>query len=178
MDTALVSLHVRLCCLSTYIYFSCLFGLWRTSVLSRSSWRPCPFRLTGLSSSIHNPAPALWQTSFWFLLLSMKRDGQKCPSHFSPFRWNQRGHSVTRYPSGALFTPLPSISVRLYQGLSLCSGSARTVLMRWFRTLRLPDSHADTSCELIAQSGWMDSMWWYSMSLCDCCRTASGCATA
>lgn len=118
-----------------------------------------------------------------FLLLSMKQDGQNCPSHFCPSRWNQCGHSlilqtVTRYPSGALFTPVPSVSVRLYQGLSLCTHSARTVLMQWFRTLRLPDSHADTSCELIAQYGWMDGMWWYSMSLCDRCRTASGCATA
>lgn len=71
--TLLVSLHVRLCGLSTYIYFSCLFGLWRTSMLSRSSWCLCPFRLsfqrltflelTGLSSSIQNPAK--WQSSFF-----------------------------------------------------------------------------------------------------------------
>lgn len=74
--TLLVSLHVRLCGLSTYIYFSCLFGPWRTSMLSRSSWCPCPFRLsfqrltflklTGLSSSIQNPAK--WQSSFFFFI--------------------------------------------------------------------------------------------------------------
>lgn len=186
--TLLVSLHVRLCGLSTYIYFSCLFGPWRTSMLSRSSWCLCPFRLsfqrltflklTGLSSSIQNPAK--WQSSFFFfLLLSIKHDGQKCPSHFCPFGWNQRGHSwilqtVTRSPLVPFSLPSPESPWDFIRA----SRSARTALMQWFGTLRLPDSHADTSCELIAQYGWMDRMWWYSTSLYDRCRTVSGLSLA